>query len=544
MTATHCGAAPAPGRIEGDGWVATPHIRPDHRGPTERPFIPFFDPAVAPPIMELLSSAAGAAADRIVFDDGQSEIGFASFEQAVRRLAAHIERDETAGPVAVLLPTGILYAASIFACMAARRLCLLLDSHYPSGHVAAVAARAGAGLLIVDGPKAPAELRFMPRLDAARAFAAEAPQASAKGLEPDAPAFILATSGSSGEPKLVVHSQKTMLHWVRTLNEAMHIGPDDRVLSVSSSSTLGGFTSLLTFPLCGAASQMFEIKTGGLSGLFDILARRPVTILRAAPSLLRALCQHPDLAAPALARLRIVQTYGEPLLKTDVALLRAHLPTSCRIRTTYGSTEASGLSWYAGEPDDHDDARVATGTLMPDTKALIADERGRPCAPGEAGELWISSRYNALGEWKRGKLDRRLFPPDPGEPGARMFRTGDLARCSEDGVFVVLGRKDRMIKVNGQRVEPGFVEAALRRLGCVADAEVVSLRRGGKDRLLAFVVPASEAGEDYGERVRSGLAASLPTYMLPSRIMTLAAIPRLPGGKADLAGLLSLARAA
>src|SRR5439155_182864 len=100
----------------------------------------------------------------------------------------------------------------------------------------------------------------------------------------------------------------------------------------------------------------------GFGGLLNVLSYRPITIFRAAPSLLRALCQHRDLARSAIARLRIAQTYGEPLLKSDVTELREILPPSCLIRTTYGSTEASGLSWFAGEPDDYDPTRVAPGS--------------------------------------------------------------------------------------------------------------------------------------------------------------------------------------
>jgi acyl-coenzyme A synthetase/AMP-(fatty) acid ligase len=334
-----------------------------------------------------------------------------------------------------------------------------------------------------------------------------------------------------------------MLHWVRTLIRAMHVAPTDRVLSASSPSSLGGFTSLLTFPLAGAASEMFEIKEAGLGGLVEALAQRPVTILRAAPSLLRALAQHPEMATPAMAGLRIVQTYGEPLLKQDVAAIRQLLPPGCRIRTTYGSTEASGLSWFAGDPDEHDPIRVATGALMPDTEARIVDEGGRDCLSGEEGELIIASRYNALGEWREGRLVPGALEPHPDDPGARVFRTGDLARCSADGVFVVVGRKDRMAKINGQRVEPAEVETALRALPGVDRAEVVVDQSTGRTRLVAFVVSVSDAGEEFAETLRRALAARLPAFMVPSRILLVEAIPLLAGGKVDGAALLDRLKA-
>jgi acyl-coenzyme A synthetase/AMP-(fatty) acid ligase len=519
------------------GWIGTPHIEPDLRGPVERALTPFPDPAAAPPIIDLLRAAAEARPEQTAFEDDRGALSFDAFWKAVCRLAAAIECEPATGPIAILLPTGNLYAVALFACLAARRVTLLLDEHYPAKRNTAIATSAGISLLLSGS-----DMAGIARLDPAGIGAgAEAPPLAAPALDLEVPAFILATSGSTGEPKLIAHSQRTMLHWVRTLHHAMHVTPDDRVLSVSSPSSLGGITSLLTFPLCGAASQMFEIKQSGLAGLLETLTARPVTILRAAPSLLRSLCQLADLAGPAMARLRIVQTYGEPLLKSDVEAFRAVLPRTCLIRTTYGSTEASGLSWYAGAPDAHDPVRVATGALMPDTRALIVDETGRPCPAGEAGELLIASRYNALGEWSGGRLAAGPFESDPADPQVRIFRTGDIARCSADGIFVVLGRKDRMAKINGQRVEPAEVEAALRRLPGIRRAEVALEDQGGKTRLIAFLIADDAAAAD-AARVRAQLADMLPPFMIPSRIFFVHSIPLLPGGKVDSAALLALAR--
>jgi acyl-coenzyme A synthetase/AMP-(fatty) acid ligase len=527
-----------------DAWIATPHLAPDFRGPQSSSFLRFIDPAIAPPIVQLLGSVSVRQPDRVAFeDDSGSNFTFAEFWRAVNRLAADIDNTQTSGPIGILLPTGTLYAIAVFACLAARRVSLLLDENYPEERNAEIAGRANVGLLLVSTNLSQSGFwsRFVVRnVAAALNDTAIDPEITGGALELDAPAFILATSGSAGRPKAIVHSQRTMLHWVRTLHDAMHIWPDDRVLSVSSPSSLGGFTSLLTFPLAGASAQMFEIKQSGLGGLLEILRSRPITILRAAPSLLRALCQHGDLAKSAMTRLRIAQTYGEPLLKADVTELQQRLSPSCLIRTTYGSTEASGLSWFAGERDDYDPVRVATGTLMPDTRALIIDDLGRPCNRSDVGELLIASRYNALGEWSEEGLIPGSLQPDPADPRVRIFRTGDVARCSPDGVFVVLGRKDRMAKINGQRVEMSEVETALRRLDSVSRAEVMVQEEDGKVKLVAFVVPHKPTSDGLPQRLRRQLSTSLPPFMIPSRIVLLDSVPCLPGGKVDATALLRL----
>jgi acyl-coenzyme A synthetase/AMP-(fatty) acid ligase len=241
-----------------------------------------------------------------------------------------------------------------------------------------------------------------------------------------------------------------------------------------------------------------------------------------------------------MKRLRLVQLYGEPVLKADLVEFRKILAPDCLIRSTYGSTEASGLSWFTGEPDDFDALLSATGILMPDTSALIVAETGRPCAPGEVGELLIRSRYNALGEWKNGKVVSGVFETDPSDDLVRIYRTGDLARFHPEGVFVVLGRRDRMLKINGQRVEPAEVELAFRRFPEIVEAEVLPHTKGQTLRLIGFVVPRLEATPGLAERLNAHLRSALLGYMVPSRIYVLPAIPRLPSGKADSQELLSL----
>jgi len=527
-------------RAPPDRWISTPHLAPDHRGPIELPLISFPDPAHAPPIADLLRHAVEQHPDRTAFEYAGLGLTFTELWSAVQRLAGAIAGHGGSSPVGILLPAGIHYPVAVFACLVAGRISLLLDAHYPPTRNREIASEAGAGLIVAE---ASVRRSDWPGVELITPDADAAASADGAPFDPDAVAFLMSTSGSAGRPKLIAHSQRTMLHWVRTLIHAMHVAPSDRVLSVSSPSSLGGFTSLLTFPLAGSASQMFEIKEAGLGGLIQTLAERPVTILRAAPPLLRALAQHPRLARPAMAGLRIVQTYGEPLLKGDVAAIRPLLPACCRIRTTYGSTEGSGLSWFAGDPDEHDPVRVATGVLMPDTRALIVDEQDRACGPGREGELIVASRYNALGEWRNGAMVPGALEPDPEEPRVRLFRTGDVARCSSEGVFVVVGRKDRMAKINAQRVEPAEVEAAMRALPGVERAEIVIERFTARDRLVAFVVAAPDAGADLTDDLRRALETRLPGFMVPSRIVVVDSIPLLAGGKVDSTALLDRLRA-
>ncbi len=524
-------------------WIKTPHLAADYRGPAGRPFTRLIDPASAPPIIAILEAITSRQPNSPAIESDTHSLSYAQLLKAIHRLATKIVNSQTVGHVALLLPPKPEYAVALFACLAAGRVSVLLDDNYPTARNAHIASQTNTGLQLISArdnalwPDA-RTIRVTLELDDENREASEPPAGCRLGL--DEPAFILCTSGSSGSPKPIVHSQRSMLHWARSGQDAMHLDAGERALSLSSLSTLGGLTGLLNFNLAGACVQMLDVKRSGLNGLLDTLATRPVTVLRAAPSMLRELACLPRTKS-SFSALRIVQTYGEPLMKSDVSAIRAVIEPRCLIRSTYGSTEASGLAWYVGEDDDYDPLRAASGALMPDTWAAIVDADGRSVAHGSSGELWIRSPYNALGEWIDGQLVAGRIAAHPSGDGSSVYRTGDLARYDGKGVFVVLGRVDRMIKINGQRIEPAEIEALLRQAPGVDAAEVLGYGDAPSTKLLAFVVARGGAQGKLVSALRAHLRAKLPAFMVPAHVLLLDSIPLLPGGKVDRLALLAIA---
>lgn len=505
-----------------------------------RAFEPMPQPESIGPAVSALAVVAARRPDAVAVAEPGGTTSFAALVAAASRIAAAVAPIGS-GHVAILLPTGAAYVAAVFGCLAARRLSVLLDAAHPVARNAAIAA-AGNVETIVTTAAIAAGIDWPGVTVVAVDNLPPANLTSGPPLGIDAPAFILCTSGSTGLPKLIVHSQATMLHWARTTHNALHVTPADRALSLSSMASLGGFTALLSYPLAGAAMEIVDVSVTGLGGLLAVLGCGEVTIMRAAPSLLRGIAKLPGVSS-ALAGLRIVQSYGEPLLKSDVEALARVLPADCLIRTTYGSTEASGLSWFAQGDDTHDPLRVPAGVLMPDTEAAIVDDAGRDVERGEAGELLIRSRYNGLGEWQDGGLASGRLVPDPEAPGRRIYATGDVARADADGVFMILGRRDRMLNINGVRIELAEVERALNGLPGVERGEVIVRTRGTSQALLGFLVPVADRTLDLGH-CKTILRAALPAAMMPSQLFVLAAMPVLPGGKIDGQALLALAEGA
>lgn len=523
-------------------WIATPQIPPDHRGPIGHDYRPFGDPVEGRPLAERLRAVAVQWPQAVAVEEAGGVMTLDELWQRAAWLAGQITHAVPEDShVGILLPASAAYMVAVFACLMAGRVMVPLDAASPDVRNMDIVQRTRVKLVLVESHhhrSAYAGASVL-AVDSRIALGSQ-PEFQTIPVGLDAPAVIVCTSGSSGRPKLIVHSQRAMMSWVRIHHDSVHLTHHDRVLSLSSPASLAGFAGFLSAPLAGAATQVVDIKSAGLSGLLETLVSRPVTHLRAAPSMLRGLARLPE-ARNSFAGLRVVHAYGEPLLKADVLALRQSLPEGCFIRSTYGATESSGLQWFAGDGDPYDPVRVAAGILQPDTMAAIVDDNGNSCSDGEPGELWIRSRYNALGEWSDDQLVPGRLLPDQEDAGSRIYKTGDVACYHGDGVFTVLGRKDRMIKVNGQRLEPGEIEVALRALPEVREAEVVVDPRSEGPRLLAFVVADPRCdGAKLPALLRAELRRVLPSFMIPSRILVVEIIPRLPNGKVD--GLSLLAR--
>jgi hypothetical protein len=175
------------------------------------------------------------------------------------------------------------------------------------------------------------------------------------------------------------------------------------------------------------------------------------------------------------------------------------------------------------------------GRPLANTEAYVLDAGMRPVPVGVAGELWIGGAQVAEGYVRRPELTAERFVPDPfrGEAGARLYKTGDLARWNEDGSIAFLGRRDHQIKLRGYRIELGEIESVLAAHPDVEQAVALARRNGGETRLLAWVVSRGEPDAKLPLRLRRWLEERLPEPMVPSAFVVLDALPVTPNGKVD-----------
>ncbi|WXK67194.1 amino acid adenylation domain-containing protein [Nonomuraea sp. N2-4H] len=258
--------------------------------------------------------------------------------------------------------------------------------------------------------------------------------------------------------------------------------------------------------------------------LARLVAEQGVTHVQATPSVWRLLLPGGLAGVTAL-------TGGEALPPRLAQELRERFP---RVVNVYGPTETTIWSTY-GEPGDGD--VVTIGRPLANTRIYLLDEALRPVPQGVAGELCIGGAGVARGYRGRPALTAERFVPDPfGPPGARLYRTGDMARYRDDGEIEFLGRRDGQVKLLGHRIELGEIEARLREHPQVGEAAVVVRGEGTDDhRLIAYVVPAQ--GEPDAGDLAAHLARTLPAATLPSAYVLLDALPLNPIGKLDRAAL-------
>ncbi len=346
-------------------------------------------------------------------------------------------------------------------------------------------------------------------------------------VRPDNAAYVIYTSGSTGRPKGVVIDHRGIVNRIRWMRDRFPHREGDRVLHKTA---LGFDVSVweIFLPLVTGAT-LVAAEPGGHRDpryLAQLIAESAITTVHFVPSMLSAFLANP---LPAMPALRHVVCSGEALDPGQVRDFAAKLP--CELHNLYGPTEASvdvtAARCVAGEP-------VVIGRPIANTRVYVCDSSLRPVPVGVPGQLCLAGVQLARGYLGLPGLTATAFVPDPfaTEPGRRLYLTGDLARWRSDGTIEYLGRIDDQVKISGNRIEPGEIEAVLRTHPAVQTAVITARGDRGRQRLVAYVVSTPTGPLDV-ESMRAHLRTRLPDYMVPATWVPLAELPRTSSGKVD-----------
>jgi amino acid adenylation domain-containing protein len=473
----------------------------------------------------LCAAWAERTPDAVALISGEQQLSFATLHDQAVRLARRLTALGV-GPgvvVGIALPRTPTLVIAVLAVHKAGGAYLALDPSYPAERIRFIVADAAAPVILTNTTLAP----FFADSGARLLFDTE-PAGVETGMAEPIPArpgdfaYVLYTSGSTGRPKAVGIEHRNLINlisWGR---------------SVVSDEELRGllFSTSLNFDL--SAFEMFlPLAFGGCIVMVENLLALPtaprrekVRLVNTGPSLLDALLRTSDLPSGVTT----VILAGEKLSRHLASTLFGAAP-GIRLLNCYGPTETTVYSSCA-VVDSAARSEPTMGRAIWNTTLHVLSTGRALLPPGAEGELFIGGAGVARGYLGRSELTAERFLPNPYGPG-QLYCTGDRVRWRPDGELEFLGRSDHQIKINGVRVEPGEIEAALLALPGIA-AAVVTLyeESAGVRQLTAYLVPSRGAAREMGN-VRAALERQLPRHMVPSSFVWLDAMPMTPNGKLD-----------
>ncbi|HEV2800655.1 MAG TPA: amino acid adenylation domain-containing protein [Pyrinomonadaceae bacterium] len=491
-------------------------------------------------VHELFAAQVARTPHAVAILDKGSPYLYLEVETRANRLANYLRRIGVGADVrvALLLERGFDLAVATLAVLKAGGAYVPINRAWPEERIAQVIDDAAIPVVIVHEAlreQLPTTWGRVISIDAdwpdVAAEDAERPQVE---THPEMAAYVIYTSGSTGKPKGVVVSHAALASRIETLAEMYELREEDRVLQFVSPA-FDPFGLEFYPSLTRGAAVAFEPGVTEMSGLeIARLAReRGITVSLLLPAKLEevtaAVAAMPQDARPSL---RLLLSGGEAVSAAGVTAWQETfgVPTLHQYGPTEATILASAYARAAWMAHDQDPTALMLGRPIRDAQLYVLGEEGQLCPIGVPGELYIGGAGVARGYLNRPELTAEKFIPDSfsTKPGARLYRTGDVARWRADGQLEFLGRRDEQVKLRGYRIELGEVEATLAGHGGVRGCAVMLRDVACTPALVAYVTGEADGGE-----LREYLAKQLPSYMVPQRIVKVEALPLTANGKVD-----------
>ena len=422
----------------------------------------------------------------------------------------------------ILALLGILKAGGVY---------VPLDGSYPAQRLRFMVEDAEVRLLLTEGGQPQVGASEVVYLDR-QSFASESAENPANVTQAEDLAYLMYTSGSTGQPKGVGVPHRAINRLVRNTNY-LKFEESDRVAQISNASFDAATFEIWGALVNGSRLVVLEKETAlSPADLRQQLLEQQISVM----FLTTALFNQTALARPEIFSSLKYMVYGGDAVDARAVQRVLEKGSPGHLINCYGPTEGTTFTtWYEAQPSDIEAHTIPIGRPLSNTEVWVLDQQGRMAPEGVVGELCIGGDGLARGYLGRPELTAEKFVPHPytEAPGARLYRTGDLVRYRSDGNIEFIKRMDQQVKVRGFRVELGEIESLLNQYGAVRDSVVVD-RKGseGDTRLIAYIVP-EEGVEPVPLEMLTFLQERLPSYMLPSLFVTIKEIPLTPNGKVD-----------
>ena len=485
-------------------------------------------------VHELLDAVAQEHANSIAVEFEGRSLTYAELHARANQLARVLRRQGVQREVlvGVCMERSLEMEIALLGILKAGGAYLPLDVSFGTGRIQYVLEESGAKVLITQEsllnlmPRTQAEIFCLdPSWDLIRDESDE-PVPSEVG--PSNLAYVIYTSGSTGKPKGVQIEHRNLANLLCSMREEPGIGPGDILLSITTSSFDLSVPDIF-LPLLAGARLVIASREATFDGklLRSLLASSKATFMQATPTTWQLL-----LESGWTGDRKLKAIVGGEAVSAELA---RKLAASCgSVWNMYGPTETT--VWSSGyRVEGRDERNVSIGKAIANTSLYVLGPNREPLPHGTEGELYIGGDGLARGYFNRPELTAEKFVPDPfsSRPGARMYRTGDVARFRPDGNLEYLGRVDHQVKVRGFRIELGEIEAVLEQHPAVQKA-VASARDddfGGK-YLVGYFIP--KPGKAFSQsELREHLRKQLSEYMVPPALVALREFPLSANGKVD-----------
>jgi amino acid adenylation domain-containing protein/FkbM family methyltransferase len=487
------------------------------------------DPAQDLCLHQLIERQVQQRPDEVAVVWEQQHLSYGELDRRAGRLADEL-RGQGVGPdvlVGLLVERSLDMVVGLLGILKAGGAYVPLDPAFPTERLAGIVADSGMGVLVthrgLDQGLSSRPARVV-RLDALPAVTPGGARPDAARPTPHSLAYVLYTSGSTGTPKGVEIPHSAVVNFLLSMQRAPGFTAADTILAVTTLSfDIAGLELFLPLVSGGRVVIAGRDDTLDPARLMERMRECACTVMQATPALWRAL-----VAAGWSGSEQLKVLCGGEALPPDLA--QALLPRCAELWNMYGPTETT--IWSTIHRVTSADGRVPIGGPIANTQVYVLDANRQPTAPGVAGELYIGGHGVARGYVRRDELTRERFVASPFAANARLYRTGDLARWLPEGRLEWLGRLDHQVKVRGFRIEPGEIEAAIKRHPAVGDVVVVAREDAGDKHLVAYFV-AARPPADLVDQLRAQVRAACPEYMVPAHFVRLGALPRTANGKLD-----------
>lgn len=480
-------------------------------------------------VIEHFEEVVARYPQNIALNDGQHQLTYEELLSYVYTVANKLQNSKsTDGPVIILLENNVYFICAMLACLAVGRGYVPLDAGYAQQRNQQIISHCQAKTFISKH-----SLTRVFNIDDSYElieFNSNWPLFTHAEYEinPAQLAYILYTSGSTGQPKGVFQNQRNLLHDVMQYINSANITADDRLSLLYSPSVNGAIRDIYGALLTGATLYIHNLSQQGVNTIPDFISKHALTIYHSIPIIFRT-----GLACRAMQNfnsVRLIYLAGDRIFKKDIDLYKLLFSDTCRVYIGIGSTENATIyrQWFIDKNTEIADGIVPVGYSVDDREMNLVNEEGLVYQVMVLGEIQVRSKYCALGYWKDELRTQQHFIQH--DDGSRTVKTGDWGLLNTQGLLEFQGRRDGQVKINGFRVEIGEIESNIRAIAGVEDATILVRNQDETSKIVAYVV-LQEAFSL--EELKIKLEQSLSAQMFPSFFYQIEKMPYLSNFKLD-----------